>query len=165
LWEECPVGHLTDSAFRSLVVLAAEDRYPFFRLSGRRTLAGSIGDRRRNLVTVKLNKKALEQAKSLIRQGKVVRDERDDWSEAAPTAAKENAFLEKHGFAEYSKWHLGVDDEKPDDTKGHYSFPYGDFTKVRRGGVISLESRAAQNDHDDIAKATKQLLEQIDKAS
>jgi hypothetical protein len=114
-------------------------------------------------VTVKLNKKALEHAKSLIHQGKVVRDERDDWSEAAPTAAEENAFIEKHGFAEYSKWHLGVDSDKPDDTKGHYSFPYGDFTKVRRGGVISLESRAAQNDHDEIAKATKGLLEQIDK--
>lgn len=112
---------------------------------------------------MKLNKTAFGHAKQLIRDGKVVRDERDDWSEAAPTADDENKFIERHGFAEYSKWHLGVDDSKPDDTKGHYSFPYGDFTKVDRGGVISLESRAAQNDHDDIAKATKELLELIDK--
>jgi hypothetical protein len=28
--------------------------------------------------------------------------------------------------------------------------------------VISLESRAAQNDHDDIAKATRDLLDEID---
>ncbi|MCU1596727.1 MAG: hypothetical protein QOK08_2009 [Actinomycetota bacterium] len=113
-------------------------------------------------MTVKLNDKALVHAKQLIRNGHVVRDERDDWSEAAPTPDDENKFIEKHGFAEYSKWHLGVDDSKPDDTKGHYSFPYGDFSKVRRGGVISLESRAAQNNHTEIAKATKQLLEQID---
>ncbi|HEY4266927.1 MAG TPA: hypothetical protein VGM94_01935 [Galbitalea sp.] len=113
-------------------------------------------------MTVKLNDTGLAHAKQLVRNGHVVRDDRDDWSEAAPSADDENRFIEKHGFAEYSKWHLGVDDSKPDDTKGHYSFPYGDFTKVRRGGVISLESRAAQNDHDDIAKASKQLLEQID---
>jgi hypothetical protein len=104
-------------------------------------------------MAVKLNEKAFRHAKQLIRDGKVVRDERDDWSEAAPSADDENSFIEKHGYAEYSKWHLGVDD---------YSFPYGDFTKVRRGGVISLESRAAQNDHDDISRATKTLLDQID---
>jgi hypothetical protein len=113
-------------------------------------------------MTVKLNRKALTHAKQLIEQGKVVRDERDDWSEAAPSADDENRYIDKHGYGEYGKWFLGVDSSKPDDTKGHYSFPYGDFTKVRRGGVISLESRAAQNDHDDIAKATRSLLEQID---
>ena len=114
-------------------------------------------------MTVKLNKKALTHARSLIDHGKVVRDERDDWSEAAPTADEENRYLKKHGYGEFSKWYLGVDNDMPEDTKGHYSFPYGDFSSVRRGGVISLESRAAQNDHDDISKATKELLELIDK--
>jgi hypothetical protein len=113
-------------------------------------------------VTTKLNKKALEHARSLVKQGKVVRDERDDWSEAAPSADDENAFLEKHGWAEYAKWHLGEDSEKSEETKGRYTFPYGDLKKVRRGGVISAESRAAQNDYDDIAEATKELLELID---
>ncbi|PPF79891.1 hypothetical protein C5B96_11485 [Subtercola sp. Z020] len=110
----------------------------------------------------KLNRAAYDHAKALIEQGKVVRDERDDWSEAAPTAAEENAFIDKHGYDEYAKWHLGVDESKSEETKGRYSFPYGDFTKVRRGGVISLESRAAQNDHDEIAKAAKDLLNRID---
>ncbi len=113
-------------------------------------------------MTTKLNKKALEHARSLVKQGKVVKDERDDWSEAAPDAGEENKFLEKHGWAEYAKWHLGVDEDKSEETKGRYSFPYGDFSKVRRGGVISAESRAAQNDYDDIAKASKELLELID---
>jgi hypothetical protein len=113
-------------------------------------------------MAVKLNKKAYDFAKKLISEGKVVRDERDDWSEAAPSASRENTFIKNNGYAEYSNWHLGVDDDKPDDTKGHYSFPFGDFTKVRRGGVISLESRAAQNDHTDIARAAKDLLNRID---
>jgi hypothetical protein len=114
-------------------------------------------------MTVKLNSAALAHAKQLVRKGKVVRDDRDAWSEAAPTAGEENTFLEKHGIAEYSKWYLGIDESKSDGTKERYSFPYGDFSKVRRGGVISLESRAAQNDHASIAKASRKLLEQIDK--
>ncbi|MFD1713463.1 hypothetical protein ACFSBZ_03165 [Amnibacterium flavum] len=113
-------------------------------------------------MAIELNKPALEQARKLVRDGEVVKDERDDWSEAAPTASQENAFIEKHGWTEYSHWHLGIDRDQSEETKGRYSFPYGDFSKVRRGGVISAESRAAQNDHDDIADATKKLKELID---
>jgi hypothetical protein len=114
-------------------------------------------------MSVKLNTKAFEHAKSLIRESKVVRDERDDWSEHAPSTDQQNDYLEKHGFGDYSEWFLGVDADKSDETKGRYSFPFGDFRKVHRCAVISLESRAAQNDHDDITNATKDLLERIDK--
>ena len=114
-------------------------------------------------MTVKLNRDALEHARSLVKQGKVVRDERDDWSEHAPSAAEENKFVDKNGWDDYSEWYLGVDREESDETKGRFSFPFGDFSKVHRCGVISLESRAAQYDHDDIAKAAKELLELIDK--
>lgn len=113
-------------------------------------------------MSITLNTTAVGHARELIEAGDVVRDERDDWSEAAPSADEENDFIEKHGWGEYAKWHLGVDSEKSEQTKGRYSFPYGDFRKVRRGGVISLESRAAQNDHDDIAAASKKLLALID---
>ena len=113
-------------------------------------------------MTVKLNRKALEHARSLVKSGKVVRDERDDWSEDAPSIEAQNKFLEKNGWDDYALWHFGVDEEKGEETKGRYSFPYGDFAKVHRCAVISLESRAAQNDHDDIARATKKLLEEID---
>ncbi|GAP53816.1 hypothetical protein AHiyo6_03810 [Arthrobacter sp. Hiyo6] len=47
-------------------------------------------------------------------------------------------------------------------TKGSVSFPFGDFKKVHRCAVISLESRAAQYGHSDIQKAAKDLLEKID---
>jgi hypothetical protein len=114
-------------------------------------------------MAVKLNKKALDHAKSLLREGKVVDDERDNWSEHAPSADEQNSYLDKHGYSDYSAWFLGVDETKPDETKGRYSFPFGDFSKLHRCAVISLESRAAQNDHDDIARASKDLLEHIDK--
>lgn len=113
-------------------------------------------------MATKLNRAALTYARSLVEDGKVVRDERDDWSEHAPTTDEQNDFIEKHDYHDYGKWHLGIDTEKPADTKGRYSFPFGDFAKVHRCAVISLESRAAQNDHDDIAAATKNLLELID---
>jgi hypothetical protein len=113
-------------------------------------------------MTVKLNETALKHARSLVRDGKVVRDERDDWSEHAPSTDDENAFIDEHGWTEYGKWHLGVDDDEDRDTKERYSFPYGDFRKVHRCAVISLESRAGQYDHDDIRDDSKKLLDLID---
>ncbi len=113
-------------------------------------------------MAIELNQPALRHARALIRDGKVVKDERDDWSEAAPSAADENAFIEKEGWTEYSHWHLGIDKSENRETKGAYSFPFGDFQKVRRSGVISGESRAGQYDHDEIRDALKALLEMID---
>lgn len=113
-------------------------------------------------MSVTLNQAAFRQAKKLVADGKVVRDERDDWSEHAPTPDEENGYLENHSWTDYSHWHLGVDDAHPENTKGHYKFPIGDFTRVHRCGVISAESRAGQNDYDDIRDALKKLLERID---
>lgn len=113
-------------------------------------------------MAIRLNETALRQARALVRDGAVVRDDRDDWSEHAPTADQENRFIEEHGWTEYRHWHLGIDDGEDEETKQAYSFPYGDFRKVHRCGVISLESRAGQFDHDEIRDAAKKLLELID---
>lgn len=115
-------------------------------------------------MAIKLNSDALAHAERLLADGQVVRDERDDWSEHAPSADDENRYLEREGWDAYSQWHLGVDPEESDETKGRFSFPFGDFLKLHRCAVISLESRAAQFDHDDIARAAKRLLEKIDAA-
>ncbi len=113
-------------------------------------------------MAIELNQPALRHARALVRQGKIVRDERDDWSEAAPTADEENAFIERDGWTEYSHWHLGVDRRENGETKGAYSFPFGDFRKVHRSGVIAAESRAGQHDHIEIRDALKSLLALID---
>lgn len=113
-------------------------------------------------MAVTLNRRALTHARELIKDGKVQRDVRDDWSEHAPSADDENAYIDTHGFSDFAEWHLGRDDDKSDGTKGSVSFPFGDFKKVHRCAVISLESRAAQYGHDDIRDAAKKLLELID---
>jgi len=109
-----------------------------------------------------LNRDALQHAETLIERGQVVRDERDDWSEHALSTDAENRFLDREGWDAYSEWHLGIDRQESAETKGRFTFPMGDYEKVHRCAIISMESRAAQYDHDDIAKAAKGLLEKID---
>jgi hypothetical protein len=113
-------------------------------------------------MAVKLRRSSYEYAKELIKQGHAVADQRDDWSEHQPSSRDENEFIERHGLGEFGKWHLGVDDEKPPDTKGHYRFPYGDFRDVHRCAVLSAESRAAQYDHEDIKAAAAHLHGMLD---
>ena len=69
------------------------------------------------------------------------------------------------GWTEYAHWHLGVDKSQDRETKGAYSFPFGDFRRVHRSGVIAGESRAGQFDHTEIRDAFKALLELIDSES
>ena len=81
-------------------------------------------------MTVKLNQQAYEHTKRLIEQGKFIDDEREAWSDHHPSMQIENAFIEKKGFLEYSKWFLGVNDEYGEETRRYYEFPYGDFEDV-----------------------------------
>ncbi len=106
---------------------------------------------------IRLNRTSYEQARRLIGEGKAVLDERSAWSEHQPSAEAENEFIRLHGFDEYAKWHLGIDDEEHERTKGRYRFPYGDFKKVHRCAVLAAESRAGQYKHAEIASAAAHL--------
>ena len=108
-------------------------------------------------MAVKLNNRAYEHAQRLIKEGQITLDDRDDWSEHQPTAEQENRYLEEHGWSEYGRWFLGVENEQSRDRKGHYKFPYGDFEKVHRCGVLSAESRAGQYKHADVKDAAAHL--------
>ena len=57
--------------------------------------------------------------------------------QAPPSTQKENEFIHQHGFAEYEKWHLGIDEAEPADTKARYKFPYGHFKDLHRCGILS----------------------------
>lgn len=113
-------------------------------------------------MAVQLNRRAFTYARTCVKEGRVVRDERDAWSEHQPSTSEENAFIEAHGFKEYAQWHLGVDDEQPEDVKRRYKFPYGDFKKVHRCGVLTAESRAGQYKYLDIEEAAAKLHGLID---
>jgi hypothetical protein len=114
------------------------------------------------VMAVKLNDRAFDFAQELVTEGHFVFDDRDAWSEHRPSAEQENEFIREHGFSQYGRWYLGINDEKPEDTKGHYEFPYGDFTDVHRCGVLSAESRAGQYKHFDIERAAAHLHGMID---
>lgn len=113
-------------------------------------------------MAVQLNHEALSHARGLLRRDEIAHDDRDDWSEHAPSTDESNAFIDEHGMTEYARWHLGEDTEKTEGTKGRYLFPYGDFKKLHRCAVISGESRAGQYDHTTIKDALKDLLTAID---
>jgi hypothetical protein len=108
-------------------------------------------------MAVKLRKASYDHAKKLVESGKAVIDERDEWSEHQPSAQQENEFIEAHGWREYANWHLAVDDDEREETKGHYKFPYGDFENVHRCGVLAAESRAGQRNYDDVKSAAAHL--------
>jgi len=109
---------------------------------------------------MRLNRDALNHAKELVEQGKYVTD--SDWSKAQPSADEENDFQTKHGWIDYSNWYLGNDMTQTVYTKGYYHFPYGDFDKVHRDGLIAVKQRAAQYYYSDIEKAADELLQMID---
>ena len=84
---------------------------------------------------------------------------------AAPTLRPDDRWqfcLEKDGYDAFGEWHLAVDPEASEETKGRYRFPYGDFSRVNRAALIHAKQRATQNDHDAIARAADGLLRRLD---
>jgi hypothetical protein len=113
-------------------------------------------------MAITLNKRAYDHARKLIADGRYVIDGRDEWSEHRRSARRENDFIAEHGMAEYARWHLGVDDERAENSKGRYAFPYGDFERVHRCGVLSAEVRAGQYQHADVESAAAHLHGELD---
>jgi hypothetical protein len=113
-------------------------------------------------MAAKLNQRGVDHAKKLIEAGEVVLDDRDAWSEHQPSIRQENAFIAEHGYAEYARWHLAIDGAHGEETKARYKFPYGDFAKVHRCGVLSAEVRAAQREYTDIEVAAAHLHGMLD---
>jgi hypothetical protein len=113
-------------------------------------------------MAVRLNERGYAHARKAVSERNVVIDDRDDWSEHRPSADAENRFIEEHGFDAFGRWHLGIDDDQREETKGRYKFPYGDFEKVHRCGVLAAESRAGQYGHTDIELAAAHLHGALD---
>ncbi len=112
--------------------------------------------------TVKLNENAFAFAKELITQGRAVVDKRNSWRDHHPMAEAENEFIRVHGFAEYRKWYLGIDETHAEDTKARYKFPFGDFKNIHRCGLLAVRRRAHQYGYSEIENAAMQLLQSIE---
>ena len=125
-------------------------------------IPATVGSDREKNNAVTLNIGAFEYAKELIKEGQVIADGRGAWGEHQPSAGAENEFIRLHGFGEYAKWHLGIDDRYAENTKRRYRFPYGDFKNIHRCGLLAAQSRAAQRKYFEIANAAAQLKAMID---
>jgi len=114
------------------------------------------------MTSYRVNQAAVRRARELIDAGSY--DDTTEWSKAAPSAARENEEVGEDGYDGYGTWHLGVDPEASEETKGRYHFPYGDFERVNRAALIHAKQRASQNDHEEVARAADDLLERLDRA-
>jgi hypothetical protein len=110
-----------------------------------------------------VNDAAVAKARELIDARQYVLD--SDWGDVQPKADAQNDFLEKHSWAEYAAWHLGLTDGANDETKARYAFGYGDFRRIHRTGLIACVYRAAEWRHKDIELAAHDLLQLLDKAA
>ena len=108
-----------------------------------------------------VNRRAVTHARELIEARRYVL--RSEWGEAQPSSEDENAFLERHSWADYSAWHLGLTEGASDETKARYAFVFGDFRRVHRMGLIACVYRAAEWRHKEIELAAHRLLQYLDK--
>jgi hypothetical protein len=116
---------------------------------------GAVADQSRQ--SIELNKTAFTFAMELIKEGQVLADGKGGWTKHRPSADEENEFIRLHGFAQYAKWHLGIDRRFSENSKRRYKFPYGDFTNVHRCGLLAIKARARQYGYAEIGNAAAEL--------
>ena len=110
-----------------------------------------------------VNPKAVARAEQLIDARQYVLD--SEWGRVQPKADDENAYLEKHSWADYELWHLGLTEGAADETKARYAFVYGDFRRIHRTGLIACVYRAAEWRHKEVELAAHDLLQRLDRVS
>jgi hypothetical protein len=115
------------------------------------------------MATYAVNPDAVAHARSLIEKKQYVLD--SDWGDVQPDAEAQNAYLERHSWAEYAAWHLGLTEGANDETKARYAFVYGDFRRVHRSGLIACVYRAAEWRHKKIERAAHDLLQLLDRTA
>lgn len=110
-------------------------------------------------MSVSLNHAGRAHAATLVGQGAV--DNSGSWS--GPSSSEGDTYIKTNGIASYGKWFLGVDGGVPDDTKGHYKYPYSsNFKDVNVKGLKAAASRAGQQGASDIESAAQALLSKAD---
>lgn len=115
------------------------------------------------MATYTLNDAAVAHVRSLIDARQYVLD--SDWGESQPDADAQNAYLERHSWAEYADWHLGLTEGANDETKARYAFVAGDFRRVHRTALIACVYRASEWRHKDVELAAHDLLQHLDQVS
>lgn len=110
-----------------------------------------------------VNDAAVTRARALIGSHQYVLD--SDWGEVQPSAADGTEYLERHSWAEYAAWHLGLTVGANEETKARYAFAYGDYRRVHRSGLIACVYRAAEWRHKQVELAAHDLLQELDRTA
>jgi hypothetical protein len=110
-----------------------------------------------------VNDPGVQHARELIAARQYVLE--SDWGRTQPSAADGTAYLQRHSWAEYGAWHLGLTEGAGEETKGRFAFVYGDFRRVHRSGLIACLYRAAEWRHKAVELAAHDLLQQLDAAA
>jgi len=109
--------------------------------------------------TTGINRSGVSQANSLVADGKIKNP--SSWN--PPSAAEENAYIEKNGMAAYGKWFLGIDAQADPETKQHWHYIYtSDFVNVDRAALVAIRQRAGQQKQTDVFNAAGKIIEKID---
>jgi hypothetical protein len=88
-----------------------------------------------------------------------------DWGAAQPGAEQQNAYLDRHSWDDYARWHLGLTVGAADETKARYAFVYGDLRRLHRTGLIACVYRAAEWRHKAVELAAHDLLQYLDQTT
>lgn len=107
-----------------------------------------------------VNEAGVARARQLIDARQYVLESR--WDDVQPSAAAQNAYLEKHSWEDYGAWHLGLTDGAGEETKARYAFVHGDLRRVHRSGLIACVYRAAEWRHKQVELAAHDLLQHLD---
>ena len=115
------------------------------------------------VATTPHNDAAVDHVRRLIDARQYVLD--SDWGDVQPNAAAQNAYLERHTWAEYAAWHLALKDGATDETKSRYAFVMGDLRRIHRSALIACVYRAAEWRHKSVERAAHELLQLLDATS
>ncbi|MEP7333729.1 MAG: hypothetical protein ABI692_16760 [Terracoccus sp.] len=107
-----------------------------------------------------VNDAAVAHVRELIDKKQYVLE--SDWGQAQPDAEAQNAYLEKHSWAEYAAWHLGLTAGANEETKARYAFVAGDLRRVHRSALIACVYRASEWRHKRVELAAHDLLQHLD---
>ncbi len=107
-----------------------------------------------------VNDAAVAHVRELIDKKQYVLE--SDWGQAQPNAAAQNDYLEKHSWAEYAAWHLGLTEGANEETKARYAFVAGDLRRVHRSALIACVYRASEWRHKQVELAAHDLLQHLD---
>ena len=110
-----------------------------------------------------VNPAAVAFARELIAKRQYVLN--SDWGAAQPDAEQQNAYLDRHSWDDYARWHLGLTVGATDETKARYAFVFGDLRRLHRTGLIACVYRAAEWRHKAVELAAHDLLQYLDQST